>query len=93
MSDIEASRATTGQVRNILANELGLNRDLVREIVSQRVSAIIEQKDLDSLIERVAKNEIDRMVKGCRADYTSVRTICAKAAENYVNKHLQVSLK
>lgn len=81
-----------GQVRNILANELGLSREAVLEIVERRVDKILDATDIDSLIRKTTERCIEQMAKGSGRDYVSIRTIAADQAAKIIREQLIINI-
>jgi DNA-binding transcriptional regulator LsrR (DeoR family) len=84
---------TANTVRNILANELGLSRETVRELIAEAVQKRLAQLPVEAIIASAAERTLDQMVKAKRHDYTSIRSIVARAAEEHIAARLQVSIK
>jgi hypothetical protein len=80
------------QTRNVLANELGLTKELVREIVEQRVDKLLREFSVNALIEQATRDTVSEMAKADRHDWHSIRRIVASTAETYIRERLAVQL-
>lgn len=63
------------ETRQILANELGLSRELVKEIVREQVQKYIaELGGLDGLVRHAAKEELREIGRGERKQWASLES-------------------
>ena len=91
------SNRDINQVRNILANELGLTRDVVREIAREFVEATVcsEVKRMieTGVIDHYVRQEIDAICRDRRWTGDSMRSIVAMQAKVQVAEFIRENLK
>ena len=74
-------------VRNILANELGLSRDRVEELIKDRIDQHIQRMDLEHLIDRVVVSVLNDKVR------TTIRTSIMDAARQHIANSIELSVR
>lgn len=84
---------TTKQVRNILANELGLTKEAVIAQIDHAVQRHLRGIPVESIIEKTAERVITQMVKENRHDYHSVHTIVRNVAAKQISERLVIAFK
>lgn len=81
------------QTRNILANELGLSREVVKQIICERVDKLFRDERFDKLIEKTVIKAVNDLAATSKWDRETIRSIAANAARDHVTKHLVVSIQ
>lgn len=89
--------AQTKHAKNVLANELGLTKEQITEIIEDRIGKFVNlwlsDKSLEKLIDRSIRAALNEMVKKDRHDYNSLTAIAYQAAKEYVVSGLVVSFR
>lgn len=91
------SNREINQVRNILVNEFGLTRDVIREIAREFVETTVRsevQRMINTgVIEHYVRQEIDAICRDRRWTGDSMRAIVAMQAKAQVAEFLRDNLK
>lgn len=87
----------TNAVRQILMNELGLTRESIREetaaIIAEAVAKHVSFLTSSGQLERIVKEQFDKLLQKDRCDSSALRTICVEAAKKEVEKFIQANLR
>lgn len=90
-------KVTTKQVRNVLMNELGLNREYIRGLVQSVVETVVEKKlaqmDLDNTINNIVGREFSKLIAKNRYDSNAIRDLVIKEAQSQVTDFVKTYLK
>jgi len=76
--------AMTGKVRNIIANELGLNRSTIEKIVQDKAQVAVNE-----LRDHKMEQLIDRVIRGKLGDSKAVQKAVEKAVEKVASDLVQ----
>lgn len=90
---VEPAITTHKQVQQILANELGIDRAFVRQVIEERVDKLLKAIPIESHIERSVEKTLRSMAGTSKYDNNAIREIAARVAKDFVEKRLSVSLK
>lgn len=80
-------------VRNILANELGLSRDRVEELIKDRIDQHLQRMDLEYLINCAVVGVLNDKVRTSHWDRTTIRAAIMDAARQHIANTLELSVK
>lgn len=90
MSDVEKPVKI---VRNILANELGLSRDRVEELIKERIDQHLRRMDLEHLVNRAVVSVLNDKVRTSQWDRTTIRSAIMDAARQYIANSFELSVR
>jgi predicted transcriptional regulator len=90
--DSEPTRATAKTVRNILANELGLSRESVREMVQAAIDERLRRFDLTKLIEDQVGITLSSMARDNGYSRNTIRDIVHREVLARVSKQLDITV-
>lgn len=80
-------------VRNILANELGLSRDRVEELIKERIDQHLQCIDLELIINRAVVSVLNDKVRTSHWDRTTIRSSIMGAARQHIANSIELSVK
>jgi len=79
-------------VKNILANELKLDRETVENIIRERVEKLLHDQKIENLIHETVLRVITKMLKTDYYDTTTVRSLVRDTIEEFVGNNLEISI-
>ncbi len=85
----QPTETTTNQVRQILANELGLSRETVQTIITERIEILLKRVPLEKLIEDTMRRILNELVHR-RDEYgrDQLRAIAADAIKKQIEQNI-----
>lgn len=96
----DAARSTINQVRQIMTNELGLTRELIRQeaerLIQEAVNIKVRQMEFNGVLDKLVAAAVESVLKGSRYDQpgvTVVRDAIAQKARAWAADHVDISFK
>lgn len=90
-------KTTTNQIRQVLMNELGLDRAYIRELVEQVVRETVEKHivsmDERNIIGRMVSDEFKKLCQKGRYDPEPIKAIVREEAQRQVAEFISQNLK
>lgn len=88
----EPTRATAKTVRNILANELGLSREAVREMLQAAIDERLRRVDFVKHIDDQVKTTLNAMASKNRHSRSAIQDIVHRAVLERVTNQLDITI-
>jgi hypothetical protein len=88
----EPTRATAKTVRNILANELGLSREAVQEMIQEAINERLRRTDFETLLKDQVALVLNEMAKDSKFNRSYIQGIIQREVLERVKNKLDITI-